>query len=92
MMQIKALVAAAACTLVLPAFAAETPTAKAVEKAKAEAKADAKKPAASKEKFAGQISTPAVTPGSVAAKGNGATNVEPYSLRNERWVPKEDRS
>ncbi len=93
MMQIKALVAAAACAFVLPVLAAEstTETAKAVDKAKAEAKAEAKKPAAEKEKVAGQVAAPVVTKDSVE-KGNGATQPEPYTLRNERWVPKDDRS
>lgn len=93
MMQIKALVAAAACALVLPVLAAEstTDTAKAVDKAKAEAKAEAKKPAADKEKIAGQVAAPVVTKDSVE-KGNGATQPEPYSLRKERWVHDEDRS
>ena len=92
MMQIKALVAAAACAFVLPVLAAEstTDTAKAVDKAKAEAKAEAKKPVV-KEQVAGQVSAPVVTKDSVV-KGNGATQPEPYTLRNERWVPKDDRS
>lgn len=92
MMQIKVLVAAAACAFVLPVLAAEstTDTAKAVEKAKAEAKAEAKKPAA-KEQVAGEVRAPVVTKDSVD-KGNGATQPEPYTLRNERWVPKDDRS
>ena len=92
MTQIKTLVAAAACAFVLPSLAAEptTDTAKAVEKAKAEAKAEAKKPLV-KEQVAGQVSAPVVTKDSVE-KGNGATQPEPYTLRNERWVPKEDRN
>ena len=79
---------AAACTLVLPAFAAETDAAKTADQAKAEAK----KPAASREKIAGQVSAPVVTKDSVDKSDNVAKDVEPFTLKDARWVPKADRS
>jgi hypothetical protein len=92
MISIKALAAAAACAIVLPVISAETDAAKAVDKAKAEAKAEAKKPAATKEKVAGQVSVPALTSESVDKSANGATQQKQYRLEDSRWVPKEDRS
>ena len=93
MTHIKPLMIAAACALVLPTFAADSDAAKAVDKAKADAKADAKKPAAAKDRVAGQVVPPAITGELVdkSANGNGAMPA-PYSLRGSRWVPKDDRS
>jgi hypothetical protein len=85
MMQIKALMIAAACALVLPAFAADTD--KSVDKPKAEANAVAKKPVV-REKVAGEVLVPDVKKDTVEV----VTAQEPYSLRNSRWVPKEDRN
>ncbi len=88
MTHIKSWMIAAACTLVLPAFAAETNTAKAADQAKAEAK----KPAASREKIAGQVSAPVVTKDSVDKSGDVAKDAEPFTLKDARWAPKADRS
>lgn len=85
---IKSLIAAAACAFVLPAFAADTDKdAKATEKPKAEAKADAKKPAAVREKVAGDVKAPVERKDAVdVVSGAG----EQFSLRNSRWVRDED--
>ncbi len=94
-MKIKSLMIAAACALVLPAFAAdadkatgEQPKAGVQPKAaaKAPAKEDAKKSAAEREKVAGEVKTP------IEAKGvvEDLTPAKPYSLSNSRWVRDED--
>ena len=92
MMQIKSLMLAAACAFVLPVFAADADKSiDKTDKAKSEVKADVKKPVAPRAKVAGDVVAPEVKKDSVEIV-NGQTTVQPYTLRNERWVPKEDRS
>lgn len=89
MMKIKALMIAAACAFVLPAFAADTDKAtdKAADKAKAEAKSEVKKPVV-REKFAGEIKAPVVKKDAVDIVSDTS---QPFTLKNSRWVHDEDR-
>ena len=89
MTHIKSWVMVAACALALPAFSAETDTLKAADKAKAEARKTAN---VKGDKVAGQVSAPAVTTESVDKSANDAKAATPFTLKDSRWVPKEDRS
>lgn len=84
-MQIKSLMIAAACAFVLPAFAADTDKAATTEKPKAEAKADAKKPAAAREKIAGEVKAPVEK-----KEGIDVVSDKPFSLKDSRWVRDEE--
>ncbi len=88
-MKIKSLMIAAACALVLPAFAADADKATGEQPkaaAKAPAKEDAKKSTAEREKVAGEVKTPLEAKGVV----EDLTPAKPYSLSNSRWVRDED--
>ena len=92
MIQIKALLVAAACCVAIPAFAADAnKTSEQTKATKPEAtKAATTKRAEPKEKFAGDVKQPVITRDTAVAVNGATLQKKPYNLANESWVYDED--